>query len=517
MSKLLPDFKKNIVDQIIESITSNTSFYYAFASNPVSVNTIVSDTNDDYSSTFEYNWNMLFGKKLSNTDIVHMIKNNPWTSNTVYDKYDNNSNTVYDNSNYYVVSDPITVGGYYHIYKCLDNNNNSTSTINPSSIATPTQATSFVTSDNYLWKYLCSVSYSDYNKFASTEYIPVYANSTIQSQAGNTSCGVETIHIINPGSGYNGYHSGKIQAVVNNTLMQIASDASTTDHFYDNAAIYLTNDSSPSAQLLKIENYESNSTGRWVYLTTESNTAAITPFVTDYKISPDVVIETDGVTETKAYCTINTTSNSINSIIILEKGTFVSWANVKIETSILAGGENVNLYPIVSSSGGNGFDPINELNIQALGISFSFNNSESNTISDNILYNKIGIIRDPHILNANFTKGDLYSNSTFSSLLKATVTPSHTFSVGEIIKGDSSYAIGKVAFSNTTEVHIVGDMHFTDDETVSNSSSANITSISISEISDIYKKDLKPLYVQNIDNVTRANNQSESYKIIIKI
>ena len=35
MGKLLPTFRKAIIDEIMDNISSNTSQYYVFASNPV--------------------------------------------------------------------------------------------------------------------------------------------------------------------------------------------------------------------------------------------------------------------------------------------------------------------------------------------------------------------------------------------------------------------------------------------------------------------------------------------------
>lgn len=514
MAKILPNYKKNILDEIKSNITSNTSVYYAFASNPVEYGTTPpSETNDDYSSMFTNNWRMIFGKKIANTDVIGMIQNNPWTENEVYDRYDNTSNTLHTNNNFYVVCDPDTVGGYYHVYKCLDNNNGANSTVNPSTVASPTSPTSFTTSDNYLWRYVFSISSANYTKYSSTDYVPVTANSTLQAGAANNA-GVEVIVIENGGTGYSAHHTGVVSSVVNSTLIQIQSTASSSDFFYDDCAIYFQNETAVTSQLSKISSYQSNSLGKWVTLASPANTENITPSTTIYKIAPDIVITTDGDTETKAICTINTVANSIGTITVLEKGSFVSWANVSIETSQ---GSGANLYAIVPPPGGHGYNPETELNIQGIGVSFTFSNNESSTIPDNILYNKIGIIKNPGSLQEDFTKGDVYSNTTFSQLLKADVSPSHTFTVGEYISGDSSGAVGIVAFSNSSEVHVVGDMYFTDSETISNTTTSAITTITVTEIGDIYAKDITPLYIQNINDIERSSTQSESYKIIIKL
>lgn len=514
MAKILSNYKKSIIDEIKSNISSNTSIYYAFASNPVEYGgTTPTETNDDYNSSFVNNWKMIFGKKIANSDVIGMIKNNVWSSGEVYERYDNNSNTLFTNNNFYVVCDPDTVGGYYHVYKCLDNNNGANSTVNPSTVASPTSATSFMTSDNYLWKYIYSISTSNYNKFSSSDYVPVTPNTSIQASAANNT-GVEVIVVRDGGSGYNAYHSGTVASVVNTTLIQIQSDASSSDFFYDDCAIYFQNESTVTSQLLKISSYQSNSLGKWVTLTSPANTDNITPAVTTYDIVPDIVVKTDGIIETKALCTINTSSNSISSITVLEKGSFVSWANVYIETNE---GSGANLYAIVPPPGGHGYNPETELNIQGLGISFTFSNNEAGTIPDNILYNKIGIIKDPGSLETDFTKGDPYSNSTFSQVIKATVSPSYTFTVGEHITGDSSNSLGVVAFSNSSDVYIVGDMTFSNNETISNSTTSSVTTINISERGSLYTKDLLPLYVQNINDIERSSTQSESYKIIIKL
>ena len=64
MGKLLPSYKKAIYDEIIDNITSNTSHYYAFAANPVAYsNTAPEVSDDDYSTTFINDWQLLFGKQ----------------------------------------------------------------------------------------------------------------------------------------------------------------------------------------------------------------------------------------------------------------------------------------------------------------------------------------------------------------------------------------------------------------------------------------------------------------------
>ena len=516
MGKILPYYKKAIIDEIIDNITSGTSNYYAFAAMAPDAfsNTTASEVaNSDYYSTFTNDWLMLFGKKITFSDIVPFIEKNMWTTNTVYAQYDNTSNTLFADNNYYVITSPADTGGYYNIYKCLGNDGNTASTIKPNTIGTPTQAYTFETSDGYNWRYISSISSFNWDKFSSTDYAPVYTNSSIISSA-NTYAGVEALVITNSGNGYNAYTNGTIQSVANSTVIQIqANNSSTSASFYVNNAIYINTGTATTSQLLDISGYVSNGSGSWVFLGSSANVTNITAGVTTYKISPKVKFYSDG-TEPRAYTTVNTTSNSIGSITLLDIGSDISWCNVEIQSAY---GSGANVYAIVPPAGGHGSNPSAELNNKGIAFAFNFANTESGTLpTANIVYNKIGIIKNPYTLNSNNTKGSIYTADTFNNLLKATT--SYTFTPGQTLIGANSGARGIVVFANSTTVHLAGDKGFINGEYVTNSTStANIATITLTSIGNIYTKDITPLYVQNINNVNRSNTQTEAFKINIQI
>lgn len=515
MGKILPSFQKNLIEELIDNISSNTSQYYVIASNPVPYgNSTPTLTNDDYKSKFEFNWKMLFGKRLANTDCCPVIENNIWTTNTAYDKYDNTSNTLYSNNNYYVVAPPALVGGVYNIYKCLDNANNSKSNTNPGNIGTPTQPAPFTTADGYKWKYITTISNSLYVKFSTEEYIPVVANSLIVDNASDYS-GVDTVVITNSGNGYQAYTNGTVQSVVNSGLIQISNTSSTENYFYNNNSIYIYNTSLGSAQLLNIIAYISNSTGKWVYFDSAANTSIIFPSQSEYIISPQVVFDTDGDIAPKAYSTVNTFSNTIHTIELLEAGTNITRANVWIESSY---GSGANLYAIVPPPGGHGFSPTTELNVKGVALSFSFSNTESNTIvTSNVNYNKIALIKNPYALSNTGTKSSRYYTNTFNQCTKVSLSPNTAFQLGEEVIGATSNSKGIIAYSNSSHAFIVGDKTFSNGEIIGNTTSASLTTITISTLGDIYAKDLNPFYIQNINNINRSNTQNERFKIILQV
>lgn len=510
MGKILPKFKASVAEDMINTITSNSAQYYAYASNPVELTDgVPTETLDTMSSYFDSSWNILFGKKLSNNDVVPMVDNIVWTTNTVYSRYDNTQDI--SNTEYYVVATPASPGGYYHVFKCIDNANNGYSTDKPDQV----QASTFTKSDGYMWRYLYSISDANYSKFATTDYVPLYSNSTIVSGAYNYT-GVEVVPIVSGGAGYDSYHEGVIRSVPNTTLLQIENDASSVTNFYQNNSIYLTNNSEPTGQLLTISSYVSNSSGNWVYLGEVANTSIITSGITNYVISPRVLFDTDGDEQPKAYTTISNTANSISTITVIDPGYGITRANATIVTSIVSAVSSVaNVYCIVPPPGGHGSDPTGELRSSGMGISISFSGTESNTIPANILYNKIGILKNPYVLNANNSKGVALSSNTFSAVLEANVS-GHTYTAGENVQGDTSTARGVVAFANSTVIYISGDKHFIDDETITNDTGDTGT-ISINTLGDIYTKDLMPLYYRNTVDVSRANTQVESFKLILEV
>lgn len=511
MGKILSSYKKSIIEDVINSINANSSHYYAFAANPVPlVDTPEASTNDDYSNVYLNNWYLMFGKKLGNTDIMPMIRNIEWTANTVYSRYDNTSTTL-ANSEFYVAVTPGVPGQPYHIYKCIDNADGANCTVAPDL----QQPTSFTKSDGYTWRYMYTISDANYTKFATSSYIPVTPNTSIATTANNYS-GIEVVVIESAGSGYRTYHDGIVQSVVNTTVVQIESDASIDNDHYVNNGIYIHNVDAATSQLKVIVDYVSNSSGNWVFLNEEANTSNITAGVTEYKISPQIKFDTDGDDQPKAYSTVNATANSIESVTIIDIGTGISRATATVVSNSVFG-TGASLYCIVPPPGGHGADVKSELGVVGMGISFTFDDDESNTIPTNVTYNKIGIYKNPLTLLANLDSGSIYSNATFNQLTTANVTLAAAFANNDTVTGATSGATGVVAFSNTTQVYLVGDKNFANGENIISSNGEVSVQLSINNIGNIFTNNLWPIYTQNIDDATRAPGQSETFKLIIQV
>lgn len=511
MGIILSAYKKAILDDVVFTIAANVSHYYAFAANPIAfTGSVPALTYDDYTDQFTNDWQMMFGKLITTNNIVPVIENNIWTTNTIYTMYDNTSNSLFSNNNYYVVSPPNIVGAPYNIYKCINNANGSPSTVQPMAM----QSTTFTTIDGYSWRYITSVSDEAYVQFSAGSFIPVFSNAIIQSSAATYS-GVEVVMVTNAGAGYSTYFSGSIQGG-NSSVIQIDAAASSLNNFYTNNGIYVFQNSSSIGQIRTITNYVSNTTGNWVYVNTPLSNVSIGTVSYNYNISPQVNFVTDGTVDPIAYSVVNTSTNSIASIVILNNGANISWANVSIISNSAYVSTPASVYAIVPPPGGHGSNPEMELLVQGFAMSISFANSESNTIPTNIGYNKIGIIKNPYSLNANNTQGSSYVSNTFNQMLVGNTTIS--FAVGSSVIGSNSGSLGTVAFSNTTTIYLTGDKSFQNNEVIysANNPTQNCA-LTIVNLGNLYTKNINPLYITNISNINRSNTQSESYKLIVQI
>ncbi len=98
------------------------------------------------------------------------------------------SETLQD-ANFYAITDE------FNIYKVLDNNNNSKSTVKPAEVSPET----FTTSDGYKWKFMGTIPIALRNKFLSTTQVPVTTSINNQFYSSGE---IKTINILNTGNNY---------------------------------------------------------------------------------------------------------------------------------------------------------------------------------------------------------------------------------------------------------------------------------------------------------------------------
>jgi len=156
---------------------------------------------------------MMAAKKIAASDVTFAVPRRNWTTGTTYDIYrhdygeyatgtttaitsNGGASTLHDSA-FFVLTTA------RNVYKCLDNDGNTASTVEPTGTAT----TVLTTADGYKWKFMYTLSASQQANFLSTDFMAVATDSTVSSASIDGA--IDVIKIKTAGSGgTNGTHTG---------------------------------------------------------------------------------------------------------------------------------------------------------------------------------------------------------------------------------------------------------------------------------------------------------------------
>jgi len=127
---------------------------------------------------------LMSAKKITSSNVSAVIPRRNWTTGTTYDYYRhdygeinsagtaiaaNSGATTLHDATFYVMNST------FDVYKVIDNNGNSASTVEPSGNKTTSV---FSTGDSYKWKYMYTLTASEQANFMSTDFIHCSTEST---------------------------------------------------------------------------------------------------------------------------------------------------------------------------------------------------------------------------------------------------------------------------------------------------------------------------------------------------
>ena len=209
---------------------------------------------DSVANTHYENWrDMIAAKKITSSDVSHVIPRKNWTNNSNYFAFTDNAATLFSQDFYVMTTD-------YNVYKCLSNSDtNSSGSVAGTSTVQPTgTGTSIIsTADGFKWKFMYQISASDALKFVTPNYIPVdtvrranglLANTNdnapgqvqfdVETAAASSGNGaIEVIHMTARGGQYQG-ETGNLSAATNTTTVTIAGTSISADDALVNSDIY---------------------------------------------------------------------------------------------------------------------------------------------------------------------------------------------------------------------------------------------------------------------------------------
>ena len=506
--------------QFFESFSeTNPNIYYLFAGKSYAyANDAVPPTPvDSYDSTYYDFWRDIIGlKRIGISDVSHCIPRYNWTANTIYTQYTSNNASLVS-SQFYVMTTQDNV------YKCIDNNRGSQSTVVP----TGTSSSIISTADNYRWKFLYTISAGEKNKFLTSNFIPVKnisANDSsaqwiVQQAAANGA--INNITITSNGSGYL-TTSNSFSSITNTTVVVLKSNAVATDDVYNGSSIIITSGlgSGQRGSIQKIVNYVgvTRTLTLAAPFTVTPNTSSI------YVISPTVTVSGDSGSTSAKRATAwvsNTQGGQVRRISMIGLGQNYSTANVAISAN---SGSGATAIPIISPYGGHGSNPVNELFGKYIMMNTQLQGAESNTLPTNNDIRTIGIIRDPLLRNGSAAFGSVIDQT---HRIQVNIV-SGDFTTDEKIRGGTSGASGKlIYFANTNSARTRGTLKLIRLVTSNNGGSfvpgetlTGLTSGFTANVISYTRPALKEytgviIYNENRIPITRASDQIEDIKIIL--
>jgi hypothetical protein len=456
----------HVAQQLIESITEPANNVYYIAA---SKHTVYDDGDDSIPTPFDSEKEVtidpykeiIFGKKITSADVSMMVPRYTWTSNTVYAIYDHEDSNLFAKQFYAVVDG----GSTYIVYKVLDNNNGAPSTAQPSS--TSESACNFITTaDGYRWKLMYKLDEAEFEKFATEEYMPVQTSANV---AGNTINGaLDVVLVTNNGSSYVSTLTGQFAAddlrgsiptiSGNNVTYRLNANAASNSDFYTSSGLYLSSGTG-AGQIREILSYSAAT--RVIQIDSPFTTLPGTD--TSYTVAPLVRITGDGA-DAKAYAVVSsnsTVSNFIQKIEIVNRGSNYSYATAVVTGNTGGVSNSAVLKVIVPPPGGHGSDAPGELGSSYMGVSVSYNTTESGFITTDNDYRKFIVIKDPLFSSVTLSVDDIagtYTNgervhqvSYITTTGTATTNASCTTIEGSLTDFENTFAANdKIIMFDTT-------------------------------------------------------------------
>lgn len=229
-----------------------------------------------------------------------------------------------------------------------------------------------------------------------------------------------------------------------------------------------------------------------------------------------VTITGDGAGAT-ARARVNNSTNTVASIVMINRGSDYTYADVQILDS--GTGTGANARAVIGPPGGHGSDPVRELGGSYLILNPRLKATESGKISVENEFRQIAIIQDPVVA----ATGDTAANTIYSQVLRLTMSPGSVNYLKDefVYQGaslDTATFKGVVVDWNSANnilqlSNIYGDVTSSLVQGANSAAARFVQSITERELRQ-YSGNL--LYVDNIPPIIRSGDQTEDFKIVLK-
>lgn len=239
----------------------------------------------------------------------------------------------------------------------------------------------------------------------------------------------------------------------------------------------------------------------------------------DYKDNTKIwiTIVGDG-TGANAFAQTNAMTNTISAIVIDRPGAGYTYANVQVYDDSTQG-LGASLRAIISPPGGHGSDPLRELGGSNLMLNVRLRYDENGKLPVTNDFRQISIIKDPLIYGTTKIEG----NTAFSQLMTVTLSAvgSQNYVEDEVVyqgvPPNTSFTGTVVAWNGSNQVKLANTFGSIQAASLTGATSGATGTVSV----PITYPEVQPysgqlLYIDNIKPVSRASDQIEDFKIVLK-
>ena len=510
-----------------EDVSSATSSVYVAIGKSDAWSNATSDTTDttpftpqdridDISEAYQ---NMIGMKKITASEVAHIVPRHTWTSGSTYVGWDSDDALIYDKAFYIITSE-------FKVYKCI-------SSPGTASLVEPVHINTIPTaeSDNYVWKYMFTVTVVDAEKFLTISYMPVstlgYPTTSNVSGAVSSSASV-TLAAANAGIKAGqlvtgaGISGSVTVASISGTTLTLSSAQSISDGVTLTFGRFATTDVNFANQTAQINSRDhANAAGieRLEILTGGAS----------YTSAPTVTISGDGASAT---ATATVSGGAVTAINVTNKGTDYSVTDVVISGG---GGTGATVRAVIAPPKGHGTDPVSELGAFFVAINTQLSGSEGGDLTVGNDFRQISLIKNPEV----FGSDAIASATTLrarKSLVLAASQSLTGFAVDQLIVGGTSGAKAYLVEIDTSNKVLyyyqnakTGYIPFVQGDTVTGTlpsgGSATLHQGSATtwygQATNGYGPEVKSnsgqlIFLENRDPINRSSSQIEDIKLIVE-
>jgi hypothetical protein len=376
----------------MQSVTSDSNYLFAGKTLNDDVNEIPVPGNSLQENLYDIHDNMIFGKYISNSDVSKMIRNVPWESGKVFAIYDNEDSDLSEKDFFVLTEEGNDYSVFKCINNNNGSESTQKPLLSQTSPEDELYQTSdgyiwklMTTIPESVYNKFSSQDYAPLvsNTEVAAAAIPGALDNILVLTSGSGYDNYTSGTIISAN-----VNSNSLKFYIEN---DINSSLSTTIDFYTGCAIYITSGVG-QGQIRTITQYGFEGNNRFI-LVDEAFTTQVSVADT-FEISPSIVVEGDG-TGFRGRAIIESSANSVQDIEIVNPGSGYTYGNVSIEANTAALDvtfTEATARPIISPKNGHGSDPEYELYSKYVTISTEFANTELPTGNND--FSQIGIINN---------------------------------------------------------------------------------------------------------------------------